>query len=152
MGGFPKLRVTSFLKGHSMIKLKHTERYILLVIVILILSLIFSIISLMCGNDAGRYQSFVMENSDVYIFDTKTSRLFLRGFVEGKVMCVDLGTVDRPLLRLKSNVIQIGSFIPDAEARMNKERLSTVSESSGFEAWKGENRRLGFAPTLDEGR
>jgi len=115
-----------------MIKPKHTERYILLAIGISILSLTFSIISLMSGNDAGRYQSFVMEDACVYTFDTKTSRLFLRGFTERGVVCVDLGTMDRPLERFKSSVNQ--------------------RDTSGFEAWKAENRRLGFAPSADKGR
>jgi len=115
----------------SMIKPKHTERYILLAIVILILSLTFSIISLMSGNDAGRYQSFVMEDANVYTFDTKTGRLFLRGIVEGEVVCYDLGTMDRPL-KSKSSSIQRNPI--------------------GFEAWQAKNIRLGRAPSADKGR
>lgn len=98
-----------------MTKLKRPEYYILFVIGVSVLSLILSIVSLIGDNNSGRYRSFVSKDSTcVYIFDKKTSRLFLRGLFEGKAVCLDLGTVNQPLIPfIPDNPIPGGSFIPD---------------------------------------
>lgn len=97
---------------------KKTIYYTLLAISISVLSLIFSIVSLIKKNDIGRYRAFVEEGSTfVYVFDTKTSHLFLRGFVKEKYVCLDLGTVDQPHITFSSNEIVVQQrahgFIPD---------------------------------------
>lgn len=78
----------------------------------------------------GRYQFFVKDNNvfaDVYIFDTKTSRLFLRTVVDretkrflrenrtkGETFCLDFGTVNQPLIPfIPDNPTPRRGFIPD---------------------------------------
>lgn len=97
---------------------KKTVYYILLAIGISILSLTLSIINLIKKDHVGRYRSFGWEDSTcMYVLDTQTSRLFLRGLVQGKFVCLDLGTVEQPLARLRTNDVvgpQEGhTFIPD---------------------------------------
>ena len=82
---------------------------------IVVLSLFIFAISAGCfwsfksgkSEEVGRYQFFA-EHPFVYIFDTKTSRLFLRkisdekrvlagqDFPKGENICLDLGTVNEP--------------------------------------------------------
>jgi hypothetical protein len=82
------------------IKPKHTEYLILLAVAISILSLILSIVGFIRQDNAGRYQTFGWNDRDSAsrVFDTKTSRLFMRDFSDdGKLMSIDLGTVDQPV-------------------------------------------------------
>ena len=95
-----------------MIKLKYC---IFFAISISILSLILSIGGLIKNVNVGRYQVFDCD-SFVYIIDTKTSRLFIRSLFpeEGKAICFDFGTLDKPLY--EDNVFNLkprDGFVPD---------------------------------------
>ncbi|MHC4487112.1 MAG: hypothetical protein ACYS4T_18205 [Planctomycetota bacterium] len=96
-----------------MIKPEQLGYYILSAIAISVLSLVLSIVSL--RQEVGRYQLFVTDSPGLtYVFDTKTSRLFLRdatdaniyrllrsASAEKKITYWDLGTVNQPFLPRK---------------------------------------------------
>ena len=87
------------------IESKHTEYLIFSAVGISVLSLVLSIASLIKQGNAGRYQSFEMKDSlGVYVcvFDTKTSRLFLRTSSLEEKQVIDLGTIDQPAFKLHS--------------------------------------------------
>ncbi len=81
--------------------------------------------------EVGRYQLIVKDNfSCVCIFDTKTSRLFLRNILDERIIalfnkdfpiCLDLGTVNKP--------IQI-------------ESKDVNNTTDGFSKWQKENQRI----------
>jgi len=83
-----------------MIKLRHSEYYILLAIAISVLSLTLSIVSL--RQKVGRYQ-FLEAGAHIHILDTTTGRIFTRNLVDiirsgkGKNIWMDSGPVNKPL-------------------------------------------------------
>ena len=68
------------------------------------------------NSDTGRYQALI-KNDNIFIIDTKTSRLYLRTLSKSGFVSIDLGTVEQPVIKSTGNQSftsqRKSGFIPD---------------------------------------